>query len=114
MGTALVMEHANALAQMIVSEKDKLFDERVEALVKLYRRAEFYLKQGFLESIVCEFHRKKVEMIMQAETKGEITEILKLSKPHFDGKKFSTLSVCCGRGRASPLVSDITARSTPG
>ena len=79
MGTALVMEHANALAQMIVSEKDKLFDERVEALVKLYRRAEFYLKQGFLESIVCEFHRKKVEMIMQAETKGEITEILKLS-----------------------------------
>ena len=60
MGTALVMEHANALAQMIVSEKDKLFDERVEALVKLYRRAEFYLKQGFL----------------------------KLSKPHFDGKKF--------------------------
>ena len=80
MGTALVMEHANALAQMIVSEKDKLFDERVEALVKLYRRAEFYLKQGFLESIVCEFHRKKVEMIMQAETKGEITEILKLSK----------------------------------
>ena len=65
MGTALVMEHANALAQMIVSEKDKLFDERVEALVKLYRRAEFYLKQGFLESIVCEFHRKKVEMIMQ-------------------------------------------------
>ena len=25
---------------------------------------------------------------MQAETKGEITEILKLSKPHFDGKKF--------------------------
>ena len=45
MGTALVMEHANALAQMIVSEKDKLFDERVEALVKLYRRAEFYLKQ---------------------------------------------------------------------
>lgn len=115
MGTALVMEHANALAQMIVSEKDKLFDERVEALVKLYRRAEFYLKQGFLESIVCEFHRKKVEMIMQAETKGEITEILKLSKPHFDGKKFSLyLSVCCGRGRASPLVSDITARSTPG
>lgn len=88
MGTELVMEHANALAQMIVSEKDKLFDERVEALVKLYRRAEFYLKQGFLESIVCEFHRKKVEMIMQAETKGEITEILKLSKPHFDGKKF--------------------------
>lgn len=88
MGTALVMEHANALAQMIVSEKDKLFDERVEALVKLYRRAEFYLKQGFLESIVCEFHRKKVEMIMQAETKGEITEILKLSKPHFDGNKF--------------------------
>ena len=97
---------------MIVSEKDKLFDERVEALVKLYRRAEFYLKQGFLESIVCEFHRKKVEMIMQAETKGEITEILKLSKPHFDGKKF--VYVCCGRGRASPLVSDITARSTPG
>ena len=36
MGTALVMEHANALAQMIVSEKDKLFDERVEALVKLH------------------------------------------------------------------------------
>ena len=66
MGTALVMEHANALAQMIVSEKDKLFDERVEALVKLYRRAEFYLKQGFLEIIVCDFHRKKVEMIMQA------------------------------------------------
>ena len=33
-------------------------------------------------------HRKKVEMIMQAETKGEITEILKLSKPHFDGNKF--------------------------
>lgn len=31
---------------------------------------------------------KQVEMIMQAETKGEITEILKLSKPHFDGKKF--------------------------
>ena len=27
MGTALVMEHANALAQMIVSEKDKLFDK---------------------------------------------------------------------------------------
>ena len=60
MGTALVMEHANALAQMIVSEKDKLFDERVEALVKLYRRAEFYLKQGFLESIVCEFHQNRI------------------------------------------------------
>ena len=82
------MEHANALAQMIVSEKDKLFDERVEALVKLYRRAEFLSEAGdFLESIVCEFHRKKVEMIMQAETKGEITEILKLSKPHFVREK---------------------------
>ena len=46
MGTALVMEHANALAQMIVSEKDKLFDERVEALVKLYRRAEFLSEAG--------------------------------------------------------------------
>lgn len=102
MGTALVMEHANALAQMIVSEKDKLFDERVEALVKLYRRAEFYLKQGFLESIVCEFHRKKVEMIMQAETKGEITEILKLSNRILTGKICLYLSVCCGRGRASP------------
>ena len=87
MGTALVMEHANALAQMIVSEKDKLFDERVEALVKLYRRAEFYLKQGFLESIVCEFHRKKVEMIMQAETKGEIRKH-KSTKPIFWGKIF--------------------------
>ena len=64
MGTALVMEHANALAQMIVSEKDKLFDERVEALVKLYRRAEFYLKQGFLESIVCEFYRKEEEELL--------------------------------------------------
>lgn len=114
MGTALVMEHANALAQMIVSEKDKLFDERVEALVKLYRRAEFYLKQGFLESIVCEFHRKKVEMIMQAETKGEITEILKLSKPHFDGKNLSIPLRMLWKRRASPLVSDITARSTPG
>ena len=39
MGTELVMEHANALAQMIVSEKDKLFDERVEALVTAYWRA---------------------------------------------------------------------------
>ena len=36
MGTALFMEHANALAQMVVSEKDKLFEERIEALVKLY------------------------------------------------------------------------------
>ena len=88
MGTALFMEHANALAQMVVSEKDKLFDERVEALVKLYGRAEFYLKQGFLEKVVCGFYRKKVEMIMQAEMKGEITEILELSKPHFNGNSF--------------------------
>lgn len=51
MGTALVMEHANALAQMIVSEKDKLFDERVEALVNFIERAEFYLNRGFLESL---------------------------------------------------------------
>lgn len=88
MGTALFMEHANALAQMVVSEKDKLFEERIEALVKLYGRAEFYLKQGFLEKVVCGFYRKKVEMVMQAETKGEITEILKLSKPHFEGNAF--------------------------
>lgn len=88
MGTALIMEHANALAQVVVSEKDKLFDERMEALVKLYGRAEFYLKQGFLEQVVCKFYRKKVEMVMQAKTKGELAEILKLSKPHFDGNRF--------------------------
>ena len=63
MGTALVMEHANALAQMIVSEKDKLFDERVEALVKLYRRAEFYppfykvlQEPPLFHQITCPFH----------------------------------------------------------
>ena len=39
MGTALVMEHANALAQKIVREKDKIIDEREEALVNFFRRA---------------------------------------------------------------------------
>ena len=43
---------------------------------------------GYHLSLIHIFHRKKVEMIMQAKTKGEITEILKLSKPHFDGNKF--------------------------
>lgn len=84
----LYMEHANALAKLVVNEPDKLFDERTEAIVKLYGRAEFYLEQGFLEQLVSEFYRKKAEMIFKAKTKGEIVEILKLSKPHFDGNTF--------------------------
>lgn len=75
MGTALVMEHANALAQMIVSEKDKLFDERVEALVKLYRRAESFLPSPagtsqIIPDIFDTLH-PGVDLAVMSETKGE-------------------------------------------
>ena len=86
MGTALVMEHANALAQMIVSEKDKLFDERVEALVKLYRRAEFYLKQGFQESIVCEWSLTSLQGPLRDEGYRRYRELFEKCLPEMAEK----------------------------
>ena len=132
MGTALVMEHANALAQMIVSEKDKLFDERVEALVKLYRRAEFtpviashnlreledicdhvgFLhKGGILLSKDLEdmkFHIHKIQCVLSGrQQEKELEKELQVLKVQHQG----SLLMITARGTRSEIIEKIQAKN---
>lgn len=83
----LEYEYAKVLAELMVSERDPLLEEKWAALRKIMGRADTYKKEGFLEEIICKFVQKKVEMILRATKKGELNEIMQVPKPYYDGNK---------------------------
>lgn len=83
----LEYEYAKVLAELMVSERDPLLEEKWAALRKIIGRADAYQKEGFLEEIICKFVQKKAEMILRATKKGELNEIMQMPKPYYDGNK---------------------------
>lgn len=85
----LEFEYAKALAEIVWKENDTLAEERIQALQSIFRRAWYYQERGMLEEIILGFVQKKIKMIQQAETKGELQEIGRPPKPVYNGNGFT-------------------------
>lgn len=70
-------------------EDDRLKEERIQTLQSIFRRAWYYQERGMLEEIILGFVQKKIKMIQQAETKGELQEIGRPPKPVYNGNGFT-------------------------
>lgn len=60
----------------------------IAAIWSLMKDIRGFSKMGFLESLVYEIAVKKINFLMSAKTKAEVNEILRLSKPRYDGNHF--------------------------
>lgn len=85
----LEFEYAKALAEIVWKENDTLEEERIQTLQSIFRRAWYYQERGMLEEIILGFVQKKIKMIQQAETKGELQEIGRPPKPVYNGNGFT-------------------------
>lgn len=85
----LEFEYAKALAIIVWKENDTLAEERIQALQSIFQRAWYYQERGMLEEIILGFVQKKIKMIQQAETKGELQEIGRPPKPVYNGNGFT-------------------------
>ena len=70
-------------------EDDRLKEERIQTLQTIFQRAWRYQERGMLEEIILGFVQKKIKMIQQAETKGELQEIGRPPKPVYNGNGFT-------------------------
>lgn len=84
----LEFKYAEALATLLLRENDSLFEVRLHVLQQIYARASAYQKRGMMDKVILAFFEKKVEMIVEARTKGELAEIKKPPHPEFDGNRF--------------------------
>lgn len=85
----LEFEYAKALMEIARKENDTLAEARIRTLRIIFQRAWYYQERGMLEKIIAGFVQKKIKMIQQAETKGELQEISKLPKPAYNGNGFT-------------------------
>lgn len=85
----LEFEYAKALAEIAWKENDTLAGERIKALQLIFRRAWYYQGEGMLDEIILGFVQKKIKMIQQAESKGQLQEIGKPPKPVYNGNGFT-------------------------
>lgn len=83
------LKYAECIADILLDESDNVdvIGLRFDAIRTLFSRAQQYAKKGFLPELVETFFTKKSQMILKAETKTEITEILKPSTPYYSGGK---------------------------
>lgn len=85
----LDFEYAKALVELALRDEDKLQNERMKALQSVFQRAWYYQGRGMLERIIAGFVQKKIAMIKQAESKGELQAIGKPPKPIYNGNGFT-------------------------
>ncbi len=89
----LEQEYQNGLLKIEQLENDKLQQARKEALAIIFQRAVQYQGRWLLPEIIEEFVRKKIVMILKAETKAELKEISRIPKPVYNGNGISQGSV---------------------
>lgn len=89
----LEQEYQNGLLEIEQLENDKLQQVRKEALAIIFQRAVQYQGRWLLPEIIEEFVRKKIVMILKAETKAELKEISRIPKPVYNGNGISPGSV---------------------
>ena len=83
-------KYARYLADIAMNDtvKENVMKLRLDAMVRLYARVEKYEEDRFLPELADAIFCKKAEYIMQETTKKGMEEILKLSKPHYNGNEF--------------------------
>ena len=80
---------AKALAEIMLDTeiKESMLTRKFEAINKACARARCFLKENLNEQIINVMTEKKLDFITKANTLQELTEIEKVSEPHFDGEK---------------------------
>ena len=66
---------------------EKMFPIKLAALISLGARCRQYSKKGFMDELVRMICAKKITHVLQAETKGDIDEILGFPKVQFNGNE---------------------------
>lgn len=82
-------EYAKTLTEIVMKKEDTLAEERIKTLQSILQRACYYQERGMLDEIILAYFQKKIEMIQNAKTKGELREISKPPKPVYNGNGFS-------------------------
>ena len=82
-------EYAKTLAEIVMKKDDTLAEERIKTLQAILQRVWYYQERGMLDEIILAFFQKKIEMIQNAKTKGELQEISKPPKPVYNGNGFT-------------------------
>lgn len=83
--------YAMAIATLIVKhgdEKEKLLNEKFEAIKRVYATVEWYAKDGFMERLVDTIMEKKAKMILEATSIKDVRELSSPPKPQRDGDKW--------------------------
>ena len=86
-----MLTYATAIAELIVRselQKEKLLEEKFEALKKSWSLLESYANEGFDEKILDAIMEKKAELILDATSVQNVREISKPPKPYFDGNEW--------------------------
>jgi hypothetical protein len=90
----LDVEYATAIATVICEENlsDKVRVLRFDGVRQLKGIAETYADKGYVERIITEIWLHKIPFVLNAKSKTEMKEILKPSKPRYDGGEFTSNS----------------------
>lgn len=86
-----MLTYAMAIAELIVDSEDskeRLLEEKFEALRKSWSLLELYAKDGFDEKILDAIMEKKARLILDATSVQDIQELSMPPKPYYDGNKW--------------------------
>ncbi|MDD2980766.1 MAG: hypothetical protein PHN80_12475 [Hespellia sp.] len=85
----LEYEYAKQITKLLFDENEdeKIQEQRFQNLMKLFKLARFYQERGFLPDLIETYFIKKAEMIQTAKTVKDMEQILKPSKPYYDGNR---------------------------
>jgi hypothetical protein len=86
----LELQYAEALSTVICDDKitDNIRSLRVMGLNRLASYLMVYSKEGIIQTIVVNIWLEKAPFILEATKKSEISEILEISIPRYDGNKY--------------------------
>jgi len=88
-----IYTYAMAIAMLAIehgNEADKLLNEKIEALKKVYATVEWYAKDGFMGRLLDTIMEKKAKMILDATSIKNVRELADPPKPQYDGNKWHT------------------------
>lgn len=78
-------------AEILFSDEvDRVKELRLQALMQLRGRLDFYKQNHMLDKLVYAVAEKRSALIMKASTKAEMERAMSLNMPHYDGNKFVT------------------------
>lgn len=87
-----MLTYAMAIAELIVGSEDskeRLLEEKFEALRKSWSLLELYAKDGFDEKILDAIMEKKARLILDATSVQDVRELSNPPKPYYDGSKWT-------------------------